>query len=154
MFKEMRRVDRQIETQQATEILKDCDYGVLSTLGKNGYAYGVPVNYVLVDDKIYFHCAVTGHKLENIEYNDKVSFCVVRNSKPLPDQFATQYESVIIFGRATEVEGNEKKHALQELVKKYSSDFLREGMDKIEREVDTTKVVKIDIEHISGKVRK
>ncbi len=33
--------------------------------GEDGYPYGVPVNYVVDKDKIYFHCAKdAGHKVE------------------------------------------------------------------------------------------
>ena len=35
--------------------------------GEDGYAYGVPLNYVYVDNSIYFHCAKEGHKLDNIK---------------------------------------------------------------------------------------
>ncbi len=53
-----------------------------------------------VGDVIYFHCAPEGHKLENLSGNNKVSFCVVGKTQVLPDKFATNYESVIVFGTA------------------------------------------------------
>lgn len=46
MFYEMRRKDRLLTEKEAREILSEGEYGVLSTMGENGYPYGVPVNYV------------------------------------------------------------------------------------------------------------
>ncbi len=40
MFKEMRRKDKQISDEKAIELLRKCNYGVLSTTGEDGYAYG------------------------------------------------------------------------------------------------------------------
>ena len=67
MKREMRRKDRLLTEKEAREILSEGEYGVLSTMGENGYPYGVPVNYVYLNDNIYFHCAAdVGPKLENI----------------------------------------------------------------------------------------
>ncbi|WP_460294043.1 pyridoxamine 5'-phosphate oxidase family protein [Clostridium tertium] len=109
MFKEIRRKYRKVEPSEAIDILKKCEYGILSTVDENGYPYGVTLSYVYANDSIYFHSAVEGHKLENIKNNDKVSFCVVGQTDVLPDKFSTKYESVVIFGRAKEVFEDEKK---------------------------------------------
>lgn len=154
MFKEIRRKEREIETTEAIEILKKCDYGILSTVGEDGYAYGIPVNYVYANNSIYFHSAVEGHKLDNIKNNNKVSFCVVGQTCILPDKFSTKYESVIIFGRATEVFDNEKNTILLEIVNKYSPDYIEKGKEYITNSSAATKMIKISIEHISGKARR
>ncbi|GAA0086402.1 pyridoxamine 5'-phosphate oxidase family protein [Clostridium sp. CTA-7] len=154
MFKEMRRKDREIEALEAIEVLKKCEYGILSTVDENGYPYGVPLSYVYANDSIYFHSAVEGHKLENIKKNDKVSFCVVGQTDVLPDKFSTKYESVIIFGRAKEVFDDEKNAALLELINKYSADYIEKGKTYIKNANDKTKVIKISIDHISGKGRR
>ena len=49
-FREMRRKDRQVFDNLVTEILESGEYGVLSVFGENGYPYGVPVNYVYMDE--------------------------------------------------------------------------------------------------------
>ncbi|MBS5883884.1 pyridoxamine 5'-phosphate oxidase family protein [Clostridium sp.] len=154
MFKEIRRKDRKIEISEAIDILEICEYGVLSTVNENGYPYGVPLSYVYANDSIYFHSAVEGHKLENIKDNDKVSFCVVGKTDVLSDKFSTKYESVIIFGRAKEVFEDEKKEALLELIKKYSVDYMEKGKAYIENASLRTKVIKVSIDHISGKARR
>ena len=150
----MRRSDREISIQEARVILDCAEYGVLSTVGKDGQPYGVPLSYVYKNDGIYFHCAISGHKLDNIEYNPKVSLCVVGDTKVLPDKFATEYESAVVFGVASEVNGTERYKALLWLLEKYCPDFIEEGKLYIEQKDKTTKVYKIEINHISGKARR
>lgn len=154
MFKEMRRKDRALEKNEALEILKNCDYGILSTIDKNGYPYGVPLSYVYLNDSLYFHSATEGNKLDNILTNDKVSFCAVGQTSILPNQFSTKYESVIAFGKAAEVIGDEKKEALLELLNKYSPEFIEQGKVYIQNAGVITKVIKISIDHITGKARR
>jgi nitroimidazol reductase NimA-like FMN-containing flavoprotein (pyridoxamine 5'-phosphate oxidase superfamily) len=154
MFRELRRSEKEIKTIEAIEILKNCEYGILSTTSENEYAYGVPLSYVYINDSIYFHCATEGYKLDNIKNNDKVSFCVVGQTAILPDEFSTKYESVILFGRANEAFDDEKEEALLELIKKYSKDHIEEGKEHIKRASSKTKVIKVTVEHISGKGRR
>jgi nitroimidazol reductase NimA-like FMN-containing flavoprotein (pyridoxamine 5'-phosphate oxidase superfamily) len=154
MFREMRRKDREIKKDEAIEILKNIDYGILSTISQNGYPYGVPISYTYINGSIYFHCAAEGHKLDNIKNNDKVSFCVVGQTKTLPDKFSVKYESAIVFGRAVEVCDNEKNMALSEILNKYSPDYFEQGQEYIQNSSEDTKVIRINVEHISGKARK
>lgn len=154
MFKEMRRKDRALEKNDTLEILKNCDYGILSTIDKNGYPYGVPLSYVYLNDSLYFHSATEGTKLDNILTNDKVSFCVVGQTSIIPNQFSTKYESVIVFGTAAEVIGDEKKEVLLELLNKYSPEFIEQGKVYIQNADVITKVIKISIDHITGKARR
>ena len=154
MFKELRRQDRKLNEEDVAALLERTEYGVLSTIDVNGYAYGVPISYVYVNNAIYFHCAVEGHKLENIKNNNKVSFCVVGETEPIPEKFSMKYQSAVIFGRAVEVSGDEKYTALLALVEKYSSQYIEKGKNYIKNDQHRTKVIKIDIEHISGKAKK
>lgn len=154
MFQEMRRKDKKWDLSEAKELLKNGEYGVLSTAGENGYAYGVPLNYVYWNDSLYFHCATAGEKLRNINYNNKVSFCVVGKTCLLPEKFSINYESVVVFGSASEVFGEEKMAALLELVNKYSAEYREKGRDYIEKALTVVKVIKISVEHISGKAKR
>ena len=67
------------------------------------------------------------------------------------NKFSTTYSSAIVFGKACTVENEEKKNALVEIIKKYSKGFFEEGMKYIEKDMNLTTVVKIEIDHISGK---
>lgn len=153
MFRETRKLERGLTKIEAIQILKTSSYGILSTISKNEYPHGVPVNYVFINNSIYFHCAMEGQKLDNITNNNKVSFCVVGQTYIIPDQFSTKYESVILFGRAFEIFDDEKNTALFELLKKYSPDYIEEGKEYIKDVITKSKIIKINIDHISGKAR-
>ena len=154
MEMKIRRTDRAISESEAKGILEKGEFGVLSTVSLDGQPYGVPMNYSFTGNGIYFHCALEGHKLKNLKKNNRVSFCVVGKTEVLPEKFATRYESVIVFGEAIEVTGDEKHNGLLEIVKKYSPGFIKEGLQYIENAAIKTKVYKIVIESISGKSRK
>ncbi|HAQ39663.1 MAG TPA: MFS transporter [Clostridiales bacterium] len=154
MFREMRKKNKEMNKDEITEVLLNGEFGILSTIDENGYPYGVPLNYAYKNGFIYFHCAKTGHKTDNIMKNNKVSFCITESSEILPEKFTTMYKSVILFGKAVEAEGEEKKDGLLALIEKYSADFMDEGKKYIERAHDTARVLKIEIEHSTGKVSK
>jgi uncharacterized protein len=154
MIRKVRRTDREINREQATQLLAEGEYGFLATAGPDGQAYGLPLNYVYKNNCLYFHCALEGHKLENIKANNKVSFCVVGRTKVLPDKFSTEYESAIAFGTASMVQGKERYDALLSFLEKYSPDFLEEGKKAITKYDDKTTIIKVDIDHLTGKARK
>jgi hypothetical protein len=157
MYKEIRRKDRVLDNASAYAVLKNSEYGVLSTVDKDNQPYGAPVNYAVIDNSIFIHSASSteGHKLENIMSNSKVSFCVVGKTELLPSKFSTKYESVIIFGAASIVDGeNQKREALKALLAKYSPDYLDAGKKYINKSFNKVVVIKVSIDHITGKSRK
>ena len=150
----MRRTERAIPDGEAQDVLRAGEYGVLSTVSADGQPYGVPVSYAYTGEAIYFHCAVEGHKLDNLNSNNRVSFCVVGKTQVLPDKFAMNYESVIVFGTAQEVFDDEKHAGLVEILKKYSPDFMEKGERYINGDGPQARVYKIMIEALTGKARK
>lgn len=152
MFKEMRRKDKEMDKNSVIDIVKNGKYGIMSTVGDDGYPYGIPLNYVYIDNNIYFHCAPEGHKINNLKYNEKVSFCIVELAEILPEKFTTKYRSAVIFGKAREVlEEKEKKKAFMELIHKYSNEYTEAGERYIDKSMDAAKIFKIEIEDIKGK---
>lgn len=149
---EMRRKDRLMPPEQAQALLENALYGVLATSGEDHAPYGVPINYACVGDTLYFHCASKGHKLENLAANPKASLTVVENAALIPQSFTCSFESVIAFGTVSVAEGDEKRTGLEALIRKYSPDFWENGMRCIERTGAHTTVLKMKIEHLSGKV--
>ncbi|WP_459768164.1 pyridoxamine 5'-phosphate oxidase family protein [Alkaliphilus crotonatoxidans] len=147
----MRKESREIATEAAKEILYSGEVGVLSTVDEAGQPYGVPVNYASDHEYIYFHCALEGHKLDNIKGNNRVCFTVYGSNQVIPDRFTSTYESVVVFGTAEEITGDRKIRALELLVEKYSPGFITAGKQYIERAHDKTCVLAIKMEHITGK---
>ncbi|MBE9530658.1 MAG: pyridoxamine 5'-phosphate oxidase family protein [Proteobacteria bacterium] len=152
-MKKLRRKDRAITEEEAVALLNKAEYGVLSTVSENGKPYGVPLNFCIINDCIYFHCAVEGQKIDNIKQNKFVSFCAVGNTELLPDKFGTKYESIIVSGEVEEVFDMNKQKAMEGLLHKYSSEFFDKGIKYIEGLRDKTRVFKITINTLTGKAR-
>ena len=135
-------------------VLQNAEYGVLSIASPNGEPYGVPLNYCVINGAIYFHCAGEGKKLKILSQNNSVSFCSIGAAKVVPEQFAMNYESTIISGKAEEVTGSEKQCALEGIVKKYSSHFIPEGLEYIKANAAAARVYKVVIQSMTGKARR
>jgi nitroimidazol reductase NimA-like FMN-containing flavoprotein (pyridoxamine 5'-phosphate oxidase superfamily) len=153
-MKEIRRKDRAVTEEEALAILNNAEYGVLSTVSENGKPYGVPLNYCIIDNGIYFHCAVEGRKTDHIKQCTSVSFCAVGNTEIMPEKFGTKYESVIVSGEVEEVFDMNKQIALEGLLHKYSPEYIAEGIKYIEGLREKTRVFKITINTLTGKARK
>ncbi|SFL79809.1 pyridoxamine 5'-phosphate oxidase family protein [Pelosinus propionicus] len=150
----MRRKDREMEQGEAYDLLFQGSYGILATADSDGQPYAVPLNYVISNGNIYFHCALDGHKLDNITLNAKVCFTVVGRTSVVSEQFSTDYESVVVYGTAAKVEEQEeKRNVLRTFVQKYSINFVSEGDAYIEKAKDLTVVYKIRMDYYTGKKR-
>ena len=148
----MRREDRQVSPDRAREILVAADHGVLS-LCADDVPYGVPLNFCVLGDNLYVHCALEGRKLDMLAQNSRVSFCVVGEARILREEFSTAYESAIVEGVAEVVDGDEKQAGLVGLIEKYSPEFYDEGLEYIRSLTHETKVVAVRIASITGKSR-
>lgn len=146
--------ERKISTEDALNILKNGKYGVLSTVSQAGVPYGVPLNYFYLPENnaLYFHCALKGRKLENIAANSKVSFAVIGSEKIVESRFTTNYESVIVTGTASIVtDQTEKRSLLVQLCRQLAPTALGRMDEVIDRHMPAAKLVKIDVEEVSGK---
>ena len=155
MFRDLRRKQQVLSVQECEKVLAAGEWGVLGVHGDNGYPYTVPLNYVYHDGQILFHSARSGHKIDAIARDEKASFCVVDKSALVPEKFATDYRSVIVFGRVRKLEGREElTEALTALVEALSGE---EPLVSKRAEVDTcmmrdnVEVLALTPEHISGK---
>lgn len=154
MFRDMRRRNCALSTETAEKILREGDFGVLALSGDDGYPYAVPINYAFADGKIYFHSAKTGHKLDAMRNNDKVSFCVVARHDVIAEEFTTYFVSAIAFGRIKIIEDNdvaEKRRALELLADKYSASASVELRAKEIARVNAVSIPVMTIEHLTGK---
>ena len=154
MFREMRRKNCVISKKTAEKILREGDYGVLALSGDDGYPYAVPINYAVDGDKIYFHSAKTGHKLDAIKNNDKVSFCVVERHDVVAEEFTTYFTSAIAFGRMKIIEDNadpDKLRGLELLADKYSSTASPQRRAKELSRLSAVVIPVMTIEHLTGK---
>ncbi|MDE7312725.1 MAG: pyridoxamine 5'-phosphate oxidase family protein [Eubacterium sp.] len=156
MFREMRRKNQMLSRELCTEILKQGTSGVLAVLGDDAYPYAVPLSYVYADEKLYFHSAVSGHKLDAVKAHSKASFCVIAKDQVVPEKYTTYYQSVIAFGTVRVLDDDqEKMDAIQKLSLKYTpNDPVQRQMAEIERYWNSLCMMELTITHMTGKQAK
>ncbi len=154
---QLHRKDREISEEECIGILQRAEYMVMATADMQGVPYAVPLSFVYLQGKIYFHSGMhKGHKISNLMENPRCSLAVVGNTQPIyTKNFTTYFESVVIFGTVRElVCEDEKKAVLFALAEKY----LPEHMDKAEKDISAslsrTAVYEILPEKICGKAKR
>ena len=75
MFREIRRKNREISIDSAKQLLQSSRRGVLAVNGDDGYPYAIPINYLYDDEaqRIYFHGAKIGHKVDALQNEGRES---------------------------------------------------------------------------------
>ncbi len=148
----MRRREKEMDVNMAKELLERAVVGRVA-MSKADDPYVVPVHFVYFQEKIFFHCAREGRKIEYLATNDRVCFEVdeflgVRRGDT-PCASTAAYRSVIVFGRVEFVKAvNEKMEALRRLVKKYEGAASR-AIDK--DTFDRTLLVAVTVDQMTGK---
>lgn len=151
-FPAMRRKRQQLTDAQAQAILEQGQYGVLAVAGVDGWPYAVPLNYAYHDGSIILHCGLEGHKIDALRREPRVSFCVVAESRVIPDRFTDAYRSAIAFGRARLVEdAAERERLCTALALKYCADCADEIPGEIARFASSLAIVVIEVEHLTAK---
>lgn len=153
MFREMRRKKQQLTEEDCIRVLEEGTSGVLALKGDDDYPYAVPISYVYSDGVLYFHSALTGHKVDAIKGYDKASFCVISRDDVIPEKYTTGYQSVIAFGRISIIEDEEQARAAAiALGTKYAGPAMMEKtVDYINADIKRMNVIRLDIEHMTGK---
>lgn len=152
MDKEMRRKEKAMSKEETLEVLEKAEYGVLATISSDNTPYATPMNFACVGDAIYFHCALKGHRLENIAGNSNVCLNVVDSVVLMPKEFNTQYRSVTAFGTISVVEDEEEKRkGIQAIADKLSPEFPKEGTEYINSAFSKMHVLRMDVTKMTGK---
>ncbi|MBR4162872.1 MAG: pyridoxamine 5'-phosphate oxidase family protein [Solobacterium sp.] len=151
MFREMRRKNQQLSEEECMQILQYAKRGILSVTGEDGYPYGVPMDFVLDDSKLYFHCALSGHKLDAIKADNKVCFTVLDDGVKEEGSWWYHFNSVVCFGRIRIIEdAQEKEKHLYTFGMKYMP--TEESVLK-EMQLDGSRanILELTIDHMTGK---
>lgn len=151
MFRKMRRSKQLLSMEDTIAVMDRCTNGILACHGNDDYPYAVPVSYVYFNGKIYFHSAKEGHKIDAITKNPKVSFSVIDEDTIVSEEYTTYFRSVIAFGKARIVQGDERLKAFEVLVEKYSGDQPEEAKHKEIAGCTRAYIIAIDVEYITGK---
>ncbi len=155
MFRPMRRLKQVLTDRECKKILNEQTHGVLAVAGDDDYPYAVPLSYVYSEKQnaIYFHGAKSGHKIEAMMKQDKVSFCVIAQDEILPEKYSTNYKSVIVFGKIKILDDEAQIIAAAEILgRKYapnnSEAYLHE---EIHRTLKAMYIMNLSIEQMTGK---
>ena len=133
-----------ISLNQCYKIMDKIHYGVLS-FTHEGLSYSVAVNLIIIDHRIFFHCAKSGYKLNSIE--QRATYLIVEDLGINLKAGTHNHNSVAVFGTVHEVtEFETKKAALLEIVSHLAPEHPYN--DKM---VDTTNIIELEIDYINGK---
>lgn len=154
MFREMRRIQQEVPAEICQQILNEEKRGVLSLVGDGGYPYGIPMNFYFdeADNKIYFHCAKVGHKIDALQNCAKVCFTTWNRGFQEEGDWAWNVTSVIVFGKAELVKDRESlMEKLRRLALKYYP-----SQQEVEQEIrisaEHVEMISLEIEHMTGKL--
>ncbi len=151
-FREMRRKRQQLSEEESIGILQKSTSGTLALLGDNGYPYAVPISYVYSDGKLYFHSALSGHKVDAIRNCDKASFCVIGQDAVQAKKYTTLFRSVIAFGRIHIIDDETEKYATARLLgNRYNPNDDESLRLELEKGLARMCMIRFDIEHLTGK---
>ena len=148
----MRRKRQQLSEEKSIGILQKSTAGTLALLGDGGYPYAVPISYVYAEGKMYFHSALSGHKVDAIRNCNKASFCVIDKDDVQPAKYTTFFRSVIAFGRIHIIEDEQEKLETARLLGDRYNPNQEEALQKeLERGLSRMMMIRFDIEHLTGK---
>lgn len=152
----MRRKAQQTSEEEALALLNACSFGVLSLVDPDGRPYGVPLSFAWEDDRIFFHCARAGRKLEAIKHCDQACFTAVAQDEVIPEKYTTYFKSVIVQGTIRVLEEpSQREHALFLLARRYwPQDSLSHAMKAIQDGLPRAVLLEMKMESLSGKVAK
>ena len=152
-FRPVRRKKSEIPREAAQEILRTARWGVLALNGDDGYPYAIPINF-LYDaeaEKIYFHGAKAGYKVDALRKSDKVCFTACGEEIVKKEAWAPFASSAVAYGRCHLLESTPENMAnLKRMAMKYYPD--EESVDRaIASDTKGVQLFVIEIEHLTGK---
>ena len=152
-FRPLARKNKELPLQDCLALLRSEKRGVLSVIGDGGYPYGTPMNHFYNDEdgKLYFHCAMEGHKLDAVRANDKVCFTVLSEPVRNPGEWWNCFTSVVCFGRIDEVKDEQRKNAL---LRTLGAKLFPAGYDieaDMAKNAHRALILELTIDHMSGK---
>jgi len=137
---------------ECERILKGSYTGIL-VMCNDEEPYAVPINHAYSDGKLYFHCGITGRKLDMISANPRVCY-VVNNYYGDPKHHAEgvrchgDWESVIAYGNARIIhDPDELRKAFSSFMAHYSPTYFEPG----ESSVNTTRIIVVNVESMTAR---
>jgi nitroimidazol reductase NimA-like FMN-containing flavoprotein (pyridoxamine 5'-phosphate oxidase superfamily) len=150
----MRRKDREMPEEFAWELADRCRWMVLSMTDPQGDPYCVPLSMAREGRTFYFHCARDGEKIQCLRACPQVCISCVGEVRPVPEEYALDYESAVFRGIAREVtEEKERFHALELICRRYAPSNPGGFDGAVERSFSRTAIWKVEVASAAGKRR-
>ncbi|WP_277218731.1 pyridoxamine 5'-phosphate oxidase family protein [Peptoniphilus vaginalis] len=153
MFREMRRIKQELPLEEAKSLLMKNKRGVLSFNGEDGYPYALPINFLYDEEenKIYFHGAKSGYKLDCIKKNNKVCFVTYGDQELSDNGWSYYLKSLVAFGEIEIIE--DRDLAAKKLIELASRYFpsMEEINEVMERSFKNALVFSLNIQHMTCK---
>ena len=150
-FRPMRRFKQQLTLQECETILQGAYRGFLSVNGENGYPYTIPMNFLYRENRIYFHSALQGHKIDAIMHSPKACFTLINDPVKQENDWWYHVSSVVCFGQVSIIENQEERMAI---LRNLGQKYFPEEYD-MQKDLDTNAhraaVLCFTINHITGK---
>ncbi|MEA1915879.1 MAG: pyridoxamine 5'-phosphate oxidase family protein [Campylobacterota bacterium] len=140
-MKLMMKKEFEIDDQEIiSKILDEAQYGTLALCAHNK-PYSLPINFVEIDNQIYFHGAKKGKKIDFLKENSFASFSVVESYSMIQSYFSSTkglacpathfFKSVIIDGQIEFIDNyDEKVLMLDQLMVKLQPEGNYKPLDK------------------------
>lgn len=149
-----RRKDRTLAPADAERLFDAAEYAFLTLVSDDEYPYSVPVNFAKVGQTVYIHGAPQGRKIAMVSANPHAQLAVVASAQVVPEEFSTNYESAMAFGKIFVcADESEKLCGLRAIAAKYCRHLPLESEKFIESAIARTAVFRFEMEGISGKRR-
>ncbi|WP_457747855.1 pyridoxamine 5'-phosphate oxidase family protein [Sulfurimonas sp.] len=161
----MKKIFEIQDNKTIEDFLGEVEYGTLAICVENK-PYSIPLNFVKIDNSIYFHGAKKGKKISILKSNAFASFSVVKSYSMIQSYFssndefacpATQFfKSIVIDGKITFVdEYDEKVRALCALMEKLQSEggYKPLTQDIYKKNIDATCVYRLQVENLRAKFK-
>lgn len=132
-FREIRRASNILEdNQKINDLLTRAKVGYLGLSDEEG-TYVVPLNYVWMDQMIFFHSSDEGRKSDALKTSSRICFTVSEDlgtvAHPIPADIGTSYTSVMVFGQVKMIEDvGEATRALQAMLDKFVPDYFEQKL--------------------------
>ena len=170
----MRRKDREMNSEFAREVIDRSQYGVLACVTPDGKPYAIPLSIARDGDRLFFHSATAGSKVDYLPDGKEVALTFVSHVQ-VPELFSpeelanmanepgaasqlgskvftTEFESACVQGRVYELtESADKIFGLRCISEKFTPDKMALFELAAESALKITKVYEIRIESLTGK---
>ena len=154
MFRKMRRSKQALSPEEIRDVLVNETRGVMSVIGDDGYPYGFPINHYYDEEanKLYFHGATFGHRVDAVKKDPKVSYCVYGQEQQKEGDWAKIVKSVIIFGKIELVDDPAEVERMSRLICSKFPCTPEYVETEIEKDAARTLCMALVIEDINGKL--